>query len=184
MTLITTSLVESWIVMRLQQEIGPQLEIVAYPDKPESWRFMHPRGTILVRYHGAQYGELESLALSPQERPSIFELAFLSRNLRGHFSAYEMLEMGRVALQGWRPKGCKATRILKDAFVSQADGVWTYGMQVLVPYLAMAKYVPPPVPVLTDGIPDQDMAWIPPTPRLPFPLPIGPPIPDPWTPST
>ena len=55
--------IETAIVARLRSQIS-SIEIVHYPDRPESWRMAHRVGSALVIYRGATYGnQLDTAAV-------------------------------------------------------------------------------------------------------------------------
>ncbi|HUO06574.1 MAG TPA: Gp37 family protein [Candidatus Binataceae bacterium] len=135
-TPIDIATIENALLTRLRSQITT-VEIIHYPDQPESWRMTHRIGAILVRYAGAKYGTQLDTAAVIQERELRFELFVMMRDLGwgvggdpGGTSpgAYAMIEAVRAALTGFIVPGCRKLYPLSEEF-SERDkqgGVWTY----------------------------------------------------------
>ena len=41
------------------QEQLPDAEVRLFPDNPATYRFIHPRGAVLVGYQGSKFGSIE-----------------------------------------------------------------------------------------------------------------------------
>jgi hypothetical protein len=128
--------IEAAIITQLRSQIN-LIEIVHYPDRPETWRMTHRVGAALVIYKGAQYGDLLDTAAVIQERKLEFEVAVMMRDLGwavgGDGSgpspgAYAIIESIRAALTGFRVAGCRKMYPVSEKFLKRdkQGGVWTY----------------------------------------------------------
>jgi Gp37 protein len=79
-TPIDIATIEVAIVNQLQSVINT-IEIIHYPDRPESYRLTHRIGAALVRYDGAKYGPLLDTAAIVQQRRLGFEITVMTRDL-------------------------------------------------------------------------------------------------------
>lgn len=139
--------IETAIVEQLVSQISV-IEIVHFPDKPETYRMTHPVGSALVSYRGATYGDLIDTGPVAQLRKLEFEVRLLARDLGWSYGAlatgvspgaYALLEAVRLALTGFRIPGCRKIYPLKERFVERdaQGGVWIYSVSFAVETLAV-----------------------------------------------
>jgi Gp37 protein len=139
--------IETAIVAQLRSHIN-SIEIVHYPDQPETWRMTHRVGAALVIYKGAQYGDLLDTAAVIQERKLEFEVAVMMRDLGwavgGDASgpspgAYAIIESVRAALTGFQIAGCRKMYPVREKFLKRdkQGGVWTYASTFAVTTMAL-----------------------------------------------
>ncbi|MDD2870087.1 Gp37 family protein [Neomegalonema sp.] len=126
---MTLQEIEAAIVARIAARL-PDLHVEAFPDKPESFRMHHPAGAVLVAFGRESHAKPRALDLVVQERRIEWDLSILTRNLRSHVGAYDVLDALRLALTGWRAEGCGKMRPVRAEFVDQKQGVWTYVLTV------------------------------------------------------
>lgn len=141
--------IETAIVARLRSQIG-LIEIVHYPDRPESWRMTHRVGSALVIYRGATYGNQLDTAAVIQERTLEFEVAVMMRDLGWSVGsgvsgqnpgAYAIIEAVRVLLTGYQIAGCRKLYPVREKFVERdkQGGVWIYATTFAVTTLAVEQ---------------------------------------------
>jgi hypothetical protein len=130
--------IEAAIVNQLSSRINA-IEVVHFPDKPEAYRMTHRIGAALVRYEGADYGNLIDSAAIVQERTLKFEVTVMMRDLGWSVGgpvggtdpgAYAMIETIRSALTGFQVPGCDKTYPLRERFIKRdkQGGVWIYAI--------------------------------------------------------
>lgn len=117
--------IENQIVERLKNKITG-LHIEAFPDKPQEFKFTHPKGVILVHYQGAHYGNIRSVDVVFQKKKMEFALTIVTRNLRTHSGAYSILEQAKSALTGFIIDGCSKLQAVKEGFLTENNGIWQY----------------------------------------------------------
>ena len=117
--------IEAALVARIAERI-PDLHVAAFPDKPESFNLHHPAGAVLVAFGRETYSRPRALDVIVQERRIEWDISILTRNLRTHVGAYEVLDALRLALTGWRPEGSGKLRPVRAEFLDQKQGVWTH----------------------------------------------------------
>jgi len=117
--------VEAAIVERLAGQLTG-VKVEAFPDKPDSYRMHHPKGTVLVAFGRATYSAPRSIDLVVQERRVEWDITLLMRNLRDHAGAYDVLDAIRLVLTGWRTSGCTKLMPVREQFLDQNQGVWTF----------------------------------------------------------
>ncbi|MGH7925741.1 MAG: Gp37 family protein [Candidatus Binatus sp.] len=161
-TEIDIAAIEDAIVNRLRSQIG-SIEIAHYPDRPETWRMTHRVGAALVKYKGAQYGELIDTAAIIQERKLEFEIDVMMRDLGwavgGEASgpspgAYAIIESIRTALTGYLIPGCRKMYPVREKFVrrDKQGGVWTYASTFALSTVAVEASQPDVFPLFVKGI--------------------------------
>jgi hypothetical protein len=102
------------------------LAVEPFPDSPDRYRMLHQRGAVLVVYRGMDAQEPEGLRRLTQPATVRFSVMVLSRNLREHSGAYEVLDRVRQALLGFVPSHCGAGWLEREDYRSQEDGTWVY----------------------------------------------------------
>lgn len=117
--------IEEAIVDRLTGAL-PKLHVAAFPDRPDTFKMHHPAGAVLVAYGREVYGKPRDLSLVVQERRIEWDISILTRNLRTHVGAYDVLDAVRMVLTGWRTEGCSKLMPVKAEFIDQNQGVWTH----------------------------------------------------------
>ena len=161
-TAIDIGTIEAAIVARLRSQIN-SVEIIHYPDRPETWRMTHRVGTAMVMYKGAKYGEQRDTAAIIQERTLEFEVAILMRDLGwsvgGSASglnpgAYAIIEAVRAALTGYAIAGCGKMYPTREKFVERdkQGGVWNYALSFAVVTLAVEQSVTKDFPLFIRGV--------------------------------
>lgn len=105
----------------------PDLEVQAFPDRPQQWNFIHELGSILVRFHGGKFSRpMDTSEAVVQKRTPGFVFTIYTRNLHDHLGAYDILETLRQAITGFKMPGCMALYPLDEQFQAQHEGVWVY----------------------------------------------------------
>lgn len=117
--------IEASIVARLDAALD-KLHVEAFPDKPESFKLTHPAGAVLVAYGREVYSKPRDIALVVQDRRIEWDISILTRNLRSHVGAYDVLDAVRMVLTGWRTEGCSKLIPVRAEFIDQSQGVWTH----------------------------------------------------------
>ena len=125
--------IESALIAKLGSAL-PELEVEAFPEKPEEYSLLHPVGAVLVQYDGS---ELSGNALAnggvAQVRTLRFSVVYLVRNLRDSAGCYDVLQRGADALSGLIIAGALTPCILaRESFNAEADGVWMYAQSYTV----------------------------------------------------
>lgn len=154
--------IEAAIVARLRSQIQ-SIEVVHYPDRPETWRMTHRVGSALVIYRGATYGKQLDTAAVIQERTLEFEVALMMRDLGWSVGseasgpspgAYAIIEAVRGALTGYAIAGCRKMHPIREKFVEREKqgGVWIYALTFAVATLALERSEAEEFPAFIRGI--------------------------------
>ncbi|MFN8682779.1 Gp37 family protein [Paracoccus sp. P2] len=126
--------IEKAIVERLAGRLTG-VKVEAFPDKPDTYTMHHPKGVVLVAFGRATYSAPKTIDLVVQERRIEWDITLLMRNLRDHAGAYDVLDAVRLVLTGWRTSGAGKLMPVREEFLDQKQGVWTY-------VLTMAHTIP------------------------------------------
>lgn len=132
------------------------VEVLAFPSDWETYEPKHQNGSILVRYDGSTYGELETVDVVTQWRRMNWEVLILVRELGWLFGgegdqgvgAYNLLEQVRQSLTGFIITGFKPGFPTKDQFIGYREGYWAYAAMYAFETLAMQNWEDPTVPNL------------------------------------
>lgn len=123
-------------------------DVRPYPNKPSGFVLTHPKGAVLVRFAGGSYGQTKAIDAMVQERRTDWEITVVARNLRDHGGLYALLDVLRICLTGFRVPGCRKAMPLKEAFVSEEDGIWQYALWLAVPTVNVERAEDEDLPVL------------------------------------
>lgn len=88
-----------------------------FPDDPQEYTLLNPRGAALVSYSGSRYSASEDIGIVVQEREIHFDINLIVKSLRNKAGAYSYLDAVRVALTGFAMPGCTKLRLVNDGFV-------------------------------------------------------------------
>ncbi len=120
--------IEQAIIERLKSQIT-DVPVEAFPEQPSEYRLRHASGVLLVVYRGAKYAESQSASLAVQARQQEWDVIVVSRNLRTHTSAYDLLDQVRTALSGYRVVPTAEVMVpVREAFINEVNGIWQYGI--------------------------------------------------------
>lgn len=115
---------------RLQEHL-PDAEVKLFPDNPQTYRFIHPKGAVLVGYQGSRFGKPQAL-LGPvaQERVMTLHLTVFGRGVHNDAGSLALLDRLRLAVTGYAPPHCNPIHLVSEAFQAENDGVWQYSLEV------------------------------------------------------
>lgn len=132
---------EDVIVARLQAGF-PNLEVKAFPDRPEDYRFTHPTGSLLLHYRGADFGETQGIGTISLRRKLLWDVTVYAKSLHSHIGtrvfdaqgtlqgkggALLLLDALRAHLTGWRPKGAVTGMMPeREDFLNRDASAWIY----------------------------------------------------------
>lgn len=119
--------VENKIIEKLKEEIS-DLHIEGFPDKPQNFNLIHPKGAILVHYQGGNYSPSKSSSSIVQEKKLEFVLTIITRNLRSNEGAYTYLDKVKETLTGHKIEGCSKMYPIKENFLAEDAGLWQYSI--------------------------------------------------------
>lgn len=118
--------VENAMIQKMKTDI-PELKVEGFPEKPDTYNFIHPKGVILVHYQGYQSSETKSTNKINQEETNTFNIVLMTRSLRGNGGAYSFIERIKKSIVGFKPHvGASKIYSIKGGFTDQTAGVWTY----------------------------------------------------------
>lgn len=118
---------ENGIVERLKARLNVP-EILKMPDRPETYKLIHPVGAVLVGYARSKYD-------APKSSPSIhqtgrveIDVLFKFRSLRDHHALYDSLSDARTALLGYKPDSTNRLYLLDEQFIDHdaENGLWMW----------------------------------------------------------
>ena len=107
----------------------PEYAVELFPDRPDSYRFIHPKGAVLVGYQGSRFTQLESLGMIAQQRDITLHLTVFGRGLHHDGAALDLLDAVRLAIVGYTPPDCLPCHLLAEAFLSEDGGAWQYELR-------------------------------------------------------
>ncbi len=123
---------EDVIVERLQSGF-PTLEVKAFPDRPEDYKFTHPTGALLLHYRGADFGDSQGIGTISLRRKLLWDVTVYAKSLRSHRGtegkggALLILDALRAHLTGWRPKGAVTGMVPeREDFLNRDGSAWIY----------------------------------------------------------
>jgi hypothetical protein len=146
---VTPAELETALIARIQGAVPEGVVAKAYPDNPRTYKIFAP-AEVLVVFRGGDYEPPRKTDLVIQERTLQFELSVVVRSLAGHTGAYELLEIVRKAIQGWKPGlDCLPAYILRDQFLGMESGQWWWAVFVATRTRVLPVLEPEPGAPLT-----------------------------------
>ena len=120
-----------------------------FPDQPAQYRFMHPKGAVLVGYQGSRFGKLEDIGRIAQQRDLTLHLTVFGRGVHHDGAALDLLDALRLAIVGYRPPDCLPCHLTSEQFLAEDGGAWQYQLLVQTETQQIEQYTPPAAPKLT-----------------------------------
>lgn len=127
----------------------PDAEVKLFPDNPAQYRFIHPKGAVLVGYQGSSFGKVSGLGTVAQERVLTLHLTVFGRGVHNDAGALELLDRLRLALAGYAPPHCNPIHLLREDFQSEEGGIWQYALKAATETQQVQQCAPDTRPVLT-----------------------------------
>jgi hypothetical protein len=136
---VTITALENAILAKLQSEItGVQIEL--FPERPSTYRLIHPVGAILIHYYSTRFGKSISGAAVIQVALVRFNIHVQMRSLRGKGSMNAYLESVRDTLTGWRLNtGGEQMYPVSEEFANEENGIWEYVQTFEIPVKHIEK---------------------------------------------
>ncbi len=117
--------VENSIINKLKESF-PNFLVQGFPEKPQEFILLHPIGAILVHYRGGNYSNTDAINFISQEKKLEFAITIVTRNLRSNNGAYEVLDLVKQNLCGFKIAECSKLTPVKEGFLSETTGIWQY----------------------------------------------------------
>lgn len=127
----------------------PAVKVEVFPDDPETYKARNPKGTILVRYIGDDYGPVDDTSETVQERVLLFDLVVVTKSLSGSGGTTDLLEKVRGAVAGFRAPGFRKLYLRRSRFMERGEGVWIYALSVAASTVAAEVPEEETLPALT-----------------------------------
>ncbi len=108
----------------------PDIETRLFPDNPAGYRFIHPKGAVLVGYQGSSFAAPHDTEAVVQQRKLTLHLTLFGRGVHNDAGTLDMLDRLRLAVTGYRPADCNKIHLLEESFADESDGVWQYRLLV------------------------------------------------------
>lgn len=108
----------------------PDYAVELFPDNPATYRFIHPKGAVLVGYQGSRFSRPDGLGMIGQQRDITLHLTVFGRGLHHDGAALDLLDALRLAVTGYAPPHCLPCHLLSEAFLSEDGGAWQYELRV------------------------------------------------------
>ena len=128
----------------------PDIEVRLFPDKPDGYRFVHPKGAVLVGYQGSQFAKPHDVQAMVQQRTLNLYLTVFARGVHNDAGALDLLDRLRLALTGHKPVHCNPVHLLSEAFLSEAGGVWQYELRLATETQQVQQCPPDTRPKVSD----------------------------------
>jgi hypothetical protein len=127
---MTTEEIENAIYEKLKTDL-PSVSVEKFPDDYRKYRMSHPKGAALISWNGVRYSERSGIQ---QAAVLTFSVITITKNLRSHAGAYELVDQVRQSLtqdldfMGWTLTPLSA--VYKDV---DEQGNWYYESIFMLP---------------------------------------------------
>lgn len=108
----------------------PAVAVELFPDRPEQYRFMHPKAAVLIAKQSSTYRDLQDIGCVVQERQIVIHLTVFSRNLNGEMGGLDLIDVLGLALAGFKPNDCSPCHLLDEGFLTESGGAWQHYIRV------------------------------------------------------
>lgn len=119
--------IENEIIAHLEGSIS-SLKIEGFPEKPNEYQLIHPKGAILVSYTNSSFDEQSGFESIQQTEEMEFALLLMIRGLRDKNGAYTYIDTIKNVLTGFEPTGCTKIFPTDISFLREENAVWYYTM--------------------------------------------------------
>jgi len=135
---------ETAITDQLKLHFGTRAAIEAYPEQPENYLLAHAKAAILVRYQASSFQEAGPTVY---RRSQQFGIHIVTRELRGHDGAYQLIDEIESLFFNWHPVRFNDQLIsasgsafpVRDTLISRRTDGWEYSVTIEI------KSVPFPI---------------------------------------
>lgn len=132
------------------QKALPDAEVKLFPDRPDQYRFIHPKGAVLVGYQGSSFGRPHDTGAIVQERMMTLHLTVFGRGVHNDAGALELLDRLRLAVTGYKPLHCNPIHLLSESFVNEEGGIWQYELRAATETQQVQQCPPDTRPKVSD----------------------------------
>lgn len=119
---------EKAIIDKLKENIT-DMAVEAYPDNPDTYKLIHPKGAILVHYSGSKFLNPMYEEVIIQERKINYDIIIVAKSLRGNGGIYETMDKVRETLTGFKNQDTLKMYPIDEEYIHQDNGLWQYGMR-------------------------------------------------------
>lgn len=102
-----------------------KISVEPYPDKIDTFT-LRTEAAILVHYAGTEFEAAEESDIVQQIMLSLFQCVIVSRDLRSHAGAYDLMDKNRDAVVGLEFAGGIAFFCVSEELIGRENGVWWY----------------------------------------------------------
>ena len=124
----------------------PDVETRLFPDDPKTYRFVHPKGAVLVGYQGSSFIKPHDTHAIVQQRTLTLHLTVFGRGVHNDAGTLELLDRLRLAITGHKPVDCNKIHLQAESFVDEGGGVWQYQLIVQTETQQVELVEEPPKP--------------------------------------
>ena len=103
---------------------GAKVVVEPYP-RPIDTYVLKSEAAVLVHYVGAEFEAAEESAIVQQIMLCSFQIVIVSRNLRSHAGAYDLMDKNRAAIVGLDAQGLPFSSV-SEGILGLENGVWWY----------------------------------------------------------
>ena len=124
----------------------PAYEVALFPDHPDGYRFIHPKGAVLIGYQGSKFTKLEALGMIAQQRDVTLSLTIMGVGWHSDEGTLAILDEVRLAIVGSRPPNCQMCHLIHEQFLSEDAGAWQYELLVQTETQQVQQITQPDLP--------------------------------------
>lgn len=117
------------IKTKLRKDLA-DVEVDLFPDNPNSYRFIHPKGAVLIGYAGADYDHTDDTHAIVQTRKLTLSLTVFGRGVHHNKGAISLLDKVRAVITGFAPKHCNKIHLINERYLHQDGGAWQYELKI------------------------------------------------------
>lgn len=144
---MTIEEVENSIVARLSPLTAPEINIAvrAIPEKESELQKAFEKPTITVQYHSAKTEEegrkqkITDISAVQQTETIHVQVICQSQKLRGATGIYNMFQVARALLIGFKPTNCRKLFLVNCGFTDREAQVWTFCITLACETISMEK---------------------------------------------
>ena len=139
------------ILTHLQAAL-PTYAVELFPENPNGYRFIHPKGAVLIGYQGSKFKELDDVDLIVQQRNVVVDFTVFGRGVHTDGGALDLLDGLRLAIVGFKPVNCQRCHLIEETFLAEDAGAWQYQLRIQTETMQVEKRAEPNLPKFVEAL--------------------------------
>lgn len=135
-------------LLAVLKQLATHWQVDQMPDNPSTYHLNHPVGAVFLQYGGAKYQQPIGTDVCQQERVQEYGILIVGRRQFNTSAGpvtgvVDMLDVLIDALPGQRIDGTRPIRLVRDEFVGEQAGIWSYRLVIGIESVVSHQLIEP-----------------------------------------